>query len=225
MDLFFDQDRQEWTTLAQAQPPRRRRWGFSLVLSAVVHGVVLLVFCWPEAPIFIRPSFVARGEGGTATPVSTTLYLPTDVLVAARVQPLLSLPVAVGNKAQKTKIRKRSNDLDLEKTANATEAGSTLGSSFDGPATGDEVKPALPSIFPDPRIPRSELPNGVQGDVIVEITIDTQGNVVEEKLLQGLGHGVDEKVIAVLRDWHFQPATRNGVAIASKQDVHYHFPS
>jgi len=77
--------------------------------------------------------------------------------------------VAVRNKAQKTKIRKRSNDLDLEKTANATEAGSTLGSSFDGPATGDEVKPALPSIFPDPRIPRSELPNGVQGDVIVEI--------------------------------------------------------
>lgn len=225
MDLSFDQDRQEWTTLAQAQPPRRRRWGFSLVLSAALHAVVLLALCWPATPIFVRPSFIARGEGGTAAPVSTTLYLPAEVLVTARVPPLLSLPVAVRNNAQKAKLQKRSNDLDLEKTADSPEVGSKLGSSFDGPATGDEVKPALPSIFPDPRIPRSDLPSGVQGDVIVEITIDTQGNVVEEKLLQGLGHGVDEKVIAVLRDWHFRPATRNGVAIASKQDVHYHFPS
>jgi len=225
MDLSFDQDRQEWATLTQAQPRRRRGWGFSLVLSVVAHGIVLLVLCWPAAPIFVRPSFVAKGEGGTATPVSTTLFLPTDFQVVTQVQPLLSLPVAPRNKAQKTKIRKRSNDLDLEKVANSSEAGSTSGSSFDGLATGDEVKPALPSIFPDLRIPRSELPSGVQGDVIVEITIDTQGNVVEAKLLQGLGHGVDEKVIAVLHDWHFRPATRNGVAIASKQDVHYHFPS
>src|SRR5882724_6316477 len=113
MDFSFDQDRQEWTTLAPAQPPRRRRWGFSLVLSVVVHGVVLLVLCWPAAPIFVRPSFVARGEGGTATPASTTLYLPADFLVVMRVPPLLSLPVALRTKAQKTKVRKRLNDLDL----------------------------------------------------------------------------------------------------------------
>ncbi len=225
MELSFDQDRQEWTTLVLAQPRRRGGWVFSLALSVVVHSAVLLVLCWPASPIFIRPSFIARGSGGTATPVSMTLYLPTDVLIVTRLQPLLSLPVAVRKKVQKTKARKRSNDLDLEKTADSSEAGSTSGSSLDGLANGDEVKPALPSVFPDPRIPRSELPSGVQGDVIVEITIDTQGNVVEAKLLQGLGHGVDERVIAVLHEWHFRPATRNGVAIASKQDVHYHFPS
>ncbi len=224
MDLDFEQDRPEWTTLAQVQPPRRRRWGFSLVLSAVVHGAVLLVLCWPAAPIFIRPS-IARGDGGTATPDSTTLYLPMDFHLAVREQPLLSLHMAAQKKAQKAKIQKRLNDLELEKTADSTEAGSTSGSSIAGDLSGDDVKPALPSVFPDLRILRSELPNGVQGDVIVEITIDTQGNVVEAKLLQGLGHGVDEKVIAVLHDWHFRPATRNGVAIASKQDVHYHFPS
>jgi protein TonB len=225
MDLFFDQDRQGWTTLAQVQTLQRHRWSLSLVLSVIVHGTVLLVLCLPALPIFIKPSFIARGEGGTATPESTKLYLPADFQIAARVPPLLSLPVAVRNKAQKTKLQKRSNALDLEKAADSIEAGSTSGSSFDGPAAGDEVKPAIPSIFPDPRISRSELPSGVQGDVIVEITIDAQGNVVEERLLQGLGHGVDEKVIAVLRDWHFHPATRNGVAIASKHDVRYHFPS
>jgi protein TonB len=61
--------------------------------------------------------------------------------------------------------------------------------------------------------------------VIVEVTIDAQGAVVEEKLLQGLGPGVDERVISALRDWRFRPATRNGVAISSKHDVHFHFPS
>jgi len=54
-----------------------------------------------------------------------------------------------------------------------------------------------------------------RGDVVVEITIDAQGTVVDERLLQGLGHGVDDRVIAVLRDWRFHPATRNGVAIQS----------
>ena len=61
--------------------------------------------------------------------------------------------------------------------------------------------------------------------MIVEISIDAQGIVVAERLLQGLGHGVDERVIAVLRDWRYRPATRNGVPIPSKYDVHFHFPS
>jgi protein TonB len=61
--------------------------------------------------------------------------------------------------------------------------------------------------------------------VIVEITIDVEGNVSETKLLQGVGHGIDEKVIAAARAWHFHPATRNGVAVLSKQDYRFHFPS
>src|SRR5882672_7328360 len=105
MDLFFDQDRQGWTTLVQAQTPQRRRWSLSLILSAVVHSTVLLVLCLPALPIFVRPSFIARGEGGTATPESTKLYLPADFQIAARVPPLLSLPVAVRNKTQKTKLQ------------------------------------------------------------------------------------------------------------------------
>ena len=30
--------------------------------------------------------------------------------------------------------------------------------------------------------------------------------------------------VEALDNWRFRPATRNGVAIASKQDVYYHFP-
>jgi protein TonB len=227
MDLSFEHDRHEWNTLTQSQPARRRRWSFSVCVSSAIHLLIVIILCWPTAPVFVKPVLVARGEGGSATPSSVVLYVPNDLeITASNSPPLLSLPVMAHKKPQKTKLRKRSNVIEeAEKTPKPAEVGSENGSAYDGLASGDEVKPALPVAFQDLKIPRSELPSGIQGDVIVEITIDAQGAVVEERLLQGLGHGVDDRVIAVLRDWRFHPATRNGVAIPSKHDVHFHFPS
>jgi len=227
MDLSFEQDRYEWNTLTHSQLARRRRWGFSVFLSVALHGLVVAALCWPTAPVFVKPELLARGEGGSATPLSAVLYVPNDLQLAVpQKPPLLSLPASTQKKKQRTRLRKRTNVLEeAEKTPNPAEAGSEQGSAYDGASSGDEVKPALPVTFQDLKIYRSELPSGLQGDVIVEITIDAQGLVVAERLLQGLGHGVDERVIAVLRDWRYHPATRNGVPIPSKYDVHFHFPS
>jgi protein TonB len=96
---------------------------------------------------------------------------------------------------------------------------------YQGPVTGSEARPALPLVFPDPTILPWQLPNGLQGDVIVEVTIDTQGLVTDTKVLQSLQPEIDEKVLATLRSWRFRPATVDGVAISSRQDVHFHFPS
>src|SRR5438270_10577629 len=227
MDLSFEQDRHEWNTLTQSQPARRRWWSFSVGISSAIHVLVVIAFCWPAAPVFVRPALIAAGEGGSATPSSVVLYVPKDLEIASASKPsLLSLPVPARKKSQKTKLRKGTNVVEeADKTPNPAEAGSENGSAYDGLTSGDAVKPALPVAFQDHKIPRSELPTGIQGDVIVEITIDAQGAVIEERLLQGLGHGVDDRVIAVLRDWRFHPATRNGIPIPSKHDVHFHFPS
>lgn len=226
MEPLFNQDRQAWTTLATVLPARRRRWSCSLSISAGIHVVVLAMLAWPALPLFVRPNFVARGENGNATPVSVALYMPNDLKLATQPRTsLLSLPTPAQKKPQKARIKKRTNIVEAESPSGRFEAGSESGSAYDGLTSGDEVKPALPVTFQDLKIPRSELPGGIQGDVIVEITIDAQGVVVEERLLQGLGHGVDERVIAVLRDWRFRPATRNGVPIPSKHDVHFHFPT
>ena len=227
MDLSFEQDRQEWNTLMLSQPARPHRWSFSVGISSAIHLAVVGALCWPSGPIFVKPVLVAHGEGGSATPSSVVLYVPKDIeTVNTSKAALLSLPASPPKKPQKTKLRKRTNLIEeADKTPSPAEAGSENGSAYDGAASGDEVKPALPVAFQDLKIPRSELPNGIQGDVIVEITIDAQGTVVEERLLQGLGHDVDDRVIAVLRDWRFHPATRNGIAIPSKHDVHFHFPS
>ncbi len=216
------------TSLGPASGRQERgRWSLSLLVSAAIHGVLLIALCWRAAPVFVRPVFLARGQGGTATPVSVALSWPKAALAPARVPPpLVSLRVPAHAQPKATsKLRKRSNQLDSSKPADSKEAGSVHGSSLDGPTEGDEIKPGFAVSFSPPRVSRWELPGGKDGDVVVELTIDEQGNVVEEKLLQGIGRDIDERVIAALRVWRFRPATRNGVAIPFKYDARFHFPS
>jgi len=89
--------------------------------------------------------------------------------------------------------------------------------------SGDEIRPALPVSATDPVVDGADLAGHAEGSVVVEITIDDKGNIVQKVVLQSLGPAVDSKVLAALESWHFSPATRNGVAIPSKQDVYYHF--
>lgn len=204
----------------------RGRRNLSLVLSTAIHAAALVALCWRVSPAFVTPNLLARGKGGSSTPASVQLYFPHDTARAAERQPsIVSFPAVTQKRPEKSKPHRRLNALSQEQQRDSAEAGSRFGTSLEGPADGDEITPGFAVSFTDPRVSRWELPNGLQGDVIVELTIDTQGNVVEEKLLQGLGHGVDEKIIATLRDWHFRPATRNGVAIPFKYDAHFHFPS
>jgi TonB family protein len=114
---------------------------------------------------------------------------------------------------------------DAEAGDHNSHAGSPLGTMIDGPITGHEVHVAYPVVFPDPPVVRAELPRDLQGDVVIEVTIDSQGNVVETKIVQAIGHGIDEKIEATLRRWHYQPATLDGTPVASRHDVHFHFPS
>jgi len=106
-----------------------------------------------------------------------------------------------------------------------SQAGSPLGTMIDGPITGHEVHVAYSTVHPDPPVDRAELPRDLVGDVVIVVTIDSQGNVVETKIAQAIGHGIDEKIEATLRRWHFQPATLDGTPVASRVDVHFHFPS
>ena len=104
-------------------------------------------------------------------------------------------------------------------------AGSPLGILIDGPIEGHEVHVAYPTVYPNPPVDRAALPRALVGDVVIEVTIDSQGNVVETKIVQAIGHGIDEKIEATLRQWHYQPATLDGTPVASRHDVHFHFPS
>lgn len=87
---------------------------------------------------------------------------------------------------------------------------------------GFEIRPALWISGSDPALPSSEVA-GVNDTIVVEITIDERGSIVSKTVLHSLGPEIDSRVLAALEDWHFLPARRDGVPIASKQDVHFHF--
>jgi len=206
----------------------RRRW--SLIASAAVHLLALGLLLRQPAPVFVRPQAVVAGAGGTSV---TALYLPYDQSVHS--EPATEARVSLA--ASKTKApRRKPGRAPLKAALKAEEdqpgdarqtarAGSPYGSLADGPIDGREIRPALPVTFVNPEVSRAELPAGVQGDVVVEVTIDARGNIVQKRILQRIGYGIDEKVLAALEGWRFTPATEDGVPIPSQHDIHFHFPN
>jgi TonB family protein len=186
--------------------------------------VFLTVLLRSPDPIFISPHSVVGGERGTQV---THLYWEGSAsqTVEEPHQERLTFPKSREKAAPPTsKFAVESESSAVRETEPGKLAGSPYGSLSEGTLSGFEVRPALPTYTYDPHIDVSELPAGFEGNIVVEITIDEQGNVVQEVVTQSIAPGVDAKVIAAVRNWHFRPATRDGVAIASKQDVYYHFP-
>ena len=208
-----------------AEQPRPERWGASQLVSLAVHVVVLLAVCYRPVAIFVKPSLSTRGDRGTATVLYLAPKAAQQALVATRPEKVrLHFPTPAPPKPNSDRTtQKNTQPQNAEDHVATAPAGSTFGSELQSDMTGIEVRPAIPMIFPD--LPRSEVPAGVQGDVIVEITIDSQGMVIETKVLKTIGYGLEEKVVAILRNWKFRPATRDGTPIPSKQDVRIHFPS
>ena len=206
------------------------RWRWALSASIAVHLLAVCLLLRQPAPVFVRPQAVVAGAGGTSV---TALYLPYDRGMHS--DPAIEARVALDLAASKSKALRRkrnTNKAPLKAdqaqpgdTLQTARAGSPYGSLAEGPADGSEIRPALPVTFVNPDISRSELPPGVQGDVVVEVTIDARGNIVQKRILQRLGYGIDEKVLAALEGWRFTPATQDGVPIPSQHDIHFHFPN
>jgi protein TonB len=85
------------------------------------------------------------------------------------------------------------------------------------------VQIALTTYSPSPTPDLSVLPHGVQGDVVVDVTIDPSGKVADLAVLHTLGYGIESSVIGTLKTWTFRPATKDGTPIASVQELHFHF--
>ena len=199
-------------------------------VSVVLHGIFLAWLLHAPPPVFVAPSSVVAGLRGTSI---TPLYLPSAASTAATKRrhetEKTHLVWPKQKKAQQRQVAIDTHDQqgdDSPRHASASlPAGSPFGTLSSGTLYGQEVRPALPVVSIDPVVTPSDLPDGLEGNVIVEITIDEAGNVVQKNVVQSLNPAVDNKVLAALDHWRFQPATRDGVAIASKQDVYYHFPS
>src|ERR1017187_10521986 len=210
----------------QIQWSGRQRWNRALLASFAVHGLLLFLLIHRGTAIFVTPSDVDLGIKGSSGSTSIVYLAPVG---PERTQspPDEQRPELLVALTPKPDAKNRQTDQATRDDAPVQTArgGSPYGRVPGSPLTGDEVVPALPEVFPDPPVSRSDIPAGVQGDVIVEVTIDAQGNVVQTRLLQGIGYGIEQKVLSVLPRWHFRPASKDGVTIASQHIVYFHYPS
>jgi periplasmic protein TonB len=89
--------------------------------------------------------------------------------------------------------------------------------------TGDAEQIALTMYSPSPTPDLSVLPRGMQGDVVVDITINADGKVSDLTVLKTPGYGLESSVANTVRTWTFRPATKDGVPVASVQELLFHF--
>jgi TonB family protein len=217
--------------------PSRRGQFFPGVLSLAIHGLILAAILYRPAPSFVRHSSVRAGHGGKSLTPIFLAHQASGELESHERTKIAEMDALRYRRKKSRPIRDSAPQMRGEEASGQTSsasttsgsakqlssAGSPYGSLFEGSTSGFEVKPALPVLGPQPQVYTPNLPRGFEGDVIVEVTIDEQGNVTNKVLVRGLGNGLDEQAIAVLQNWRFRPATRDGVAIPSKQDVYFHF--
>jgi TonB family protein len=210
----------------------RRHRAVGVSVAAHLAALAVIVFHNPKV-IDLSPAWLAYGDGAHTYKL---IYLPTEnddtsadaakLLFPLRASKPRPRPLPKSQPAKPAPEPQQVIDIaDAEPGDHNSHAGSPLGTMIDGPITGHEVHVAYPTVYPNPPVDRTALPRDLVGDVVIEVTIDSQGNVVETRIVQAIGHGIDEKVEATLRRWHFQPATLDGTPVASKHDVHFHFPS
>ncbi len=215
------------------EPPKpSHRSTRAQIFSFVFHAVLIYIVVAPPLALFVRPYAVQLGNHGTSTALVFTGQNTGDVQDPEDALPTKHKLAYTPPEAKTIRLR-RPDRLNIHKpkqtptqqVADAARAGQPFGTVLDGPLEGHDVRPAFPIQFPDPVIVRSQIPDGVQGTVVVEVTIDALGSVTATKIIQRLGYGIDEKVEAAVRNWRFRPAIMDGRPIASQQDVLYHFPS
>ena len=182
--------------------------------SVAVHAAVcmLLLGSWHLS----RPVKVVQRLPGTSAGTQLTLnYSPGGAPPAATTA--LRAPKALPSPVKQAKAA-----TPVLSTAVASAPGS--GTSGESSLGDGDISIALVRTHPRPAPDLSGLPHGTAGDVVLDVVIDAQGRIADAKVERGLGGAIDQMVLAMVREqWTFAPATRNGVAIASEQELLFHY--
>ena len=77
-----------------------------------------------------------------------------------------------------------------------------------------------------PAISATDLPPKFEQYVTVEVTIDVDGRVAEARVVSGIvSSAIQETLLSAIREFKYNPATRDGDPIPSQLDIVIHVPS
>ena len=87
---------------------------------------------------------------------------------------------------------------------------------------GGNMKPPMKTRDVQPVYPPDALAAKVQGVVLMEVTIDSAGHVRDARVLRGHPQ-LDKAAVEAVRQWQFEPALMNGVAVPVIMTVSLNF--
>lgn len=93
----------------------------------------------------------------------------------------------------------------------------------EGSAAAEGLRLPAPYRRLQPAYPESAQSVGAEGTVDVEVEIDASGEVGRASVVRWAGYGLDESAINTVRQLHFRPAMRDGVAVPLRVLLRYNF--
>ncbi len=71
--------------------------------------------------------------------------------------------------------------------------------------------------------PPMALRMGIEADVELKIQVDAEGKVIKVEIVKSAGMGFDDEAVKAVRQFHFEPARKDGKNIASEFSYIYRF--
>jgi protein TonB len=186
------------------------------VVSAAVHAAVLVCvlggFRWGARVAPYKLPGMANGARtltyfSAGSPQAAVKDAPVKTAEAAK-QPVETVVHSAAVKAA---------------SAPAVEADAGAGDSAKSGVGEGNIDIALQKYFPYPKPDLSTMKRGTEGDVILDAVIDEHGKIASLTVVQGLGEPIDGTVIATVEQWSYTPAMKDGVAVASEQELRFHY--
>lgn len=213
MDASVDKSAREAGGPLVSSSAALRRW---IAASVVLHLCVLGALLYVRSPQLTQ----VERPGDVSGHLLSLTYSPGFSAPAAKLQTMKTparKPVpspSVPSAAPEEPV--------MSAAATPATAKADAASGMDALGDGDTTL-ALVVAHPAPQPDLSQLPAGTSGDVIVDVVIGKDGKIAKFTMTRGMGHGVDETVLATIQTWTFQPATRNGLPVASEQELLFHY--
>jgi TonB family protein len=73
------------------------------------------------------------------------------------------------------------------------------------------------------RYTREARATGIQGTVILEVTVDENGKPSDVSVISPIGFGLDRRAVEAVQEWNFRPATHGGKPVKSVTTVEVKF--
>jgi len=78
------------------------------------------------------------------------------------------------------------------------------------------IRPPRAIFSPDPEYSKEAREAKFQGTCVLSLIVGADGNPRDIKVVRSLGKGLDQKAIDAVKTWRFEPATKDGVPVATQ---------